>query len=278
MADAPEDSLQPGDPAKVLAQVERERGLDLSRYRSSYIERRLATRLRALGFTTYREYSRYLDAHPDEYTRLVDALTINVTEFFRDAPMWRVFREEAVPALIEAKEVGRQRVIRVWSAGSATGEEAYSIAMSFLAALGHRAPNFMLSIIGTDLDPRALEVAARGEYDVSELQHIPEQDRARFLDVGEHTFRIRNEVREHVKFRRLDLIGDAPLQVIDLIFCRNVFIYFTRQQQETTIAKFAKSLARGGFLVLGRTEKMPTQLLPQFEMINGKERIYRKAR
>jgi chemotaxis protein methyltransferase CheR len=272
-----EERKQPGDIGRVLAQVERERGLDLSKYRLSYIERRLATRLRSLGFDTYREYSRYLEEHTDEYTHLVDALTINVTEFFRDAPMWRVFRDQVVPALVDAKTNGHQRVIRVWSAGSATGEEAYSIAMSFLSVLGPGAPGYVLSIVGTDLDPRALDVASRGEYDISKLQHIPDKDRERFLDIGRDTFQVRREVRDHVKFRRLDLISGTPPQVIDLIFCRNVFIYFTRDQQSEMVRIFHGSLARGGFLVLGRTEKMPTEATPGFEAISGKERIYRKA-
>ena len=276
MDDAPEEPLQPGELGPILLQVERERGLDLSRYRASYIERRLATRLRALGFRTYREYSRHLDAHPEEFTRLIDALTINVTEFFRDPPVYRVFREEVVPQLLATKTASHQRVIRAWSAGAATGEEAYSIAMSFLAALGKRAPAFVLSVIGTDLDPKALETASRGEYDIAKLQHIPEDDRARFLDVGTTTFCIRPEVKEHVKFRRLDLIGGAPLQVLDIIFCRNVFIYFTREQQESMVATFQRSLARGGYLVLGRTEKMPTDLTAGFEAVSGRERIYRK--
>ena len=266
----------PGDAARLIAQIERDRGIDLSQYRLTYVERRLATRLRATGLVTYRQYASRLHDDPDEYARLLDALTVNVTDFFRDPPVWKIIREEVVPAIVHAKGATGQRAIRVWSAGCATGEEPYSLAMAFLHAMGSEERAFLFSVTATDLDPIALSTARKAEYDVARLDHIPAPDRSRFVTVDGGRFTIRSEVTDHVRFRTLNLFKDEPPLAMDLILCRNVFIYFTREQQERIANVIHRALARGGYLVLGRTEKMPAGAAAGFEPVSGKERIYRK--
>ena len=266
----------PGDASRLISQIERERGIDLSQYRLSYFERRLANRLHALDLVTYRQYGSYLTEHPDEYTRLLDTLTVNVTDFFRDPPVWKIVRSEVIPALLQAKSLTGQRSIRVWSAGCATGEEPYSLAMAFLSAMGTNAASYVLSVTATDLDPVALQTAQRAEYDVAKLEHVPAPDRVRFTVTEGKKFTLKPEVTEHVRFRKLNLFSDAPPLAIDLILCRNVFIYFTREQQERITNVFHRSLARGGYLVLGRTEKMANGAAAGFEPVSSKERIYRK--
>jgi chemotaxis methyl-accepting protein methylase len=270
------DSVYRGDIARLLAKIDRERGLDLSQYRRAYVERRVAARLRALGLHTYRQYARRLDEDPAEYTRMLDTLTINVTDFFRDPPVFDMFRDRVVPEIIASKRTGRQRIIRAWSAGCATGEEAFSLAMSFLDGLGADAVRFTVSITATDIDPQVLRVAEKGEYDIAKLAHIPKADQRRYVSVREGTFTIRPEVTQLVKFRPLNLFTDPPVKVVDLVFCRNVFIYFTKEQQEHVLGVFHDSLARGGFLVLGRSEKLAGDFAARFSPVSGRERIYRK--
>ena len=269
------DQVYRGDLERLIEKVAKARGLDLTQYRRPYVERRIAARLRNLNLHTYRQYSRVLDADPDEYARLLDTLTINVTDFFRDPPVFDLFRSQIVPEIVDAKLRGRHRMIRVWSAGCATGEEAYSLAMSFLDALGENSSRFVLTILATDIDPTALETAKRAEYDNAKLAHIPDADR-HFVDVGPTRFTIKHEVTSHVKFRVLDLFRDEPVNVVDVVFCRNVFIYFTREQQERVLALFWQALSRDGYLVLGRSEKMSPALSEHFEAVSGRERIYRK--
>jgi chemotaxis protein methyltransferase CheR len=240
------------------------------------VERRIAARLRALNLHTYRQYARYIKTNPDEYASLLDALTINVTDFFRDPPVYQLFRTRVVPEIIQRKVKSRHRMVRVWSAGCATGEEPYSIAMSFLSALGPDEDGFMLNVVGTDLDPIALATAARAEYDIAKLKHIPKADQVRFVEVIGDRFRIRPEVTKHVRFRPLNLFTDEPIHVVDVLFCRNVFIYFTREQQAKVLARFSESLARGGYLVLGRSEKMAAASAADFELVEGRDRVYRK--
>lgn len=270
------DAVYRGNLTRLLEKVREERGFDMAQYRPRYVERRLSSRLHVLGLHTYRQYAAYLDAHPDEYAKLLDTLTINVTQFFRDPTVFELFREDILPALIKDKAARHQRMIRVWSAGCATGQEPYSLAMSFLAAMGPKADDFLLTILGTDLDRKALAVASRAEYDIAILDQIPVADQQRSVDVYGGHFRIKPEVRRHCKFEYLNLFEDRPVHVVDVIFCRNVFIYFNREEQERVLGVFWSALARGGYLVLGRSERMGAPVSREFELVSGRERIYRK--
>lgn len=271
-----EDVAARGSLAPLIAQIERERGVDLSQYRPSYVERRLGTRLRALALPTYRGYAVHLTEHPAEYARLIDALTVNVTDFFRDPPVWDVIRGEVIPSILARKAAAGHHAVRAWSAGCATGEEPYSLAMAFLAAKGPKPERLLLTVTATDLDPLAMETAKRAEYNIAKTDHIPAAERARFVTRDEGRFRIRPEVTEKVRFRKMDLFSDEPPLSMDLVLCRNVFIYFTREQQERVVGVFQRSLVRGGYLVLGRTEKMATEAGQGFEAVSGRERVYRK--
>jgi chemotaxis methyl-accepting protein methylase len=270
-------TASPGDATRLIEQIERERGIDLSQFRLSYVERRLGTRLRALNMATYRQYGAYLDEHPEEFARLLNSLTVNVTDFFRDPPVWKIIRGEVIPAIVKAKAATGQRGIRAWSAGCATGEEPYSLVMAFLAELGADASKYLLTVIATDLDPLALATAKTAEYDAAKIEHLPGQDRLHFVTAEGKRFKVQPEVTEHVRFRKHNLFADEPPLAIDLILCRNVFIYFTREQQERITNVFHRALARGGYLVLGRTEKMTNGAAGGFEPVSSKERIYRKT-
>jgi chemotaxis methyl-accepting protein methylase len=270
------DSVYRGDLDRLIRKVREDRGLDLHQYRRAYTERRLAARLRTLALHSYRQYERYLDEHPEEYNKLLDTLTINVTDFNRDETVYEILRRQVIPGIIKEKTRTRQRSIRVWSAGCATGEEAYSVTMAFMSVLGARADDFLLSVFATDIDPKALQAARAATYDISKLQHIPRTDQMRWIHKQERTFTIRPEITQHVKFRRLNLFEDEPINIVDLVLCRNVFIYFTREQQAKVLESFWSVLHRGGYLILGRSEKMAPGLAGRFELVSGRERVYRK--
>lgn len=274
MTDTPQPAR--GNLNRFMQKVYEERGLDLSQYRQRYVERRLAVRLNHLNLHTYSQYSAYLDAHPDEFGRLLGTLTINVTQFFRDPTVFRELRDTIVPATLEHKRERKQRLIRVWSAGCATGQEPYSLAMSFLDGIDRLKSQSVVSVIGTDIDRDALAVAKRGEYPMDSLSHIPHHLRVRYVQRGEETFCFTPEVTRSVRFQYLNLFADAPIHGIDVVFCRNVFIYFTREEQERMIAVFHQSLVRGGFLVLGRSERLAANMAGKFELVNARERVYRR--
>ncbi|MEA5076037.1 MAG: protein-glutamate O-methyltransferase CheR [Coriobacteriia bacterium] len=262
---------------KLMGKVLADHGLDLRQYRERYVERRVAVRLNSLGLRTYHQYAAYLDAHPDEYHRLLDTLTINVTQFFRDPEVFALFREQVLPTVLEAKLSRRQRILRVWSAGCATGEEPYSLAMSLLDAMDRAGAGTIIpTVIGTDIDRSALAIAKKAEYPVRQLAHIPQHDQMRYLDVGAETFHLRQKVRDIVRFQYLNLFESAPIHGVDVVFCRNVFIYFNKADQERLIRAFWESLTRGGYLVLGRSERLSPEVSGAFELIDGRQRTYRK--
>jgi chemotaxis methyl-accepting protein methylase len=257
-----------------------ERGLDLTHYRRSYLERRFAVRLRALGLTTYREYAEVLERDPAEYAHFLQTLTINVTEFFRDPELWDVLRVEVIPQLIATKRLRRGRVVRVWSAGCATGEEPYSLAMTFLDVLGKDRHRIALEINATDLDSQALAFAEEGAYPSEQLAQIPEHLRAKYVveesAAASGTFGIAADVRRFVHYEPFSLFDSPPMNLVDLVVCRNVLIYFDRAEQSRVLDGFYRAMSPDAYLVLGRSEKLPSEAYGRFETIDGRERVYRK--
>lgn len=277
MLEHPADAVYRGSLTRFLEKVRAERGLDLSQYRPRYVERRIAVRLNILGLRTYQQYAAYLDRHPDEYAKLLDTLTINVTQFFRDPTVYALFRDQVVPTLLAAKKARKQRIVRLWSAGCATGEEPYSLAMAMLdGMIRTKSPQMLLTVIGTDIDGAALDTARQGVYPARQLPQIPLTDRNRYVQVEGDTFRMRPEVAKVVRFQYLNLFDDEPIHGIDVIFCRNVFIYFNREDQERLIGCFRRALSPGGYLVLGRSERLTPPFAKQFDLISGRERVYQK--
>lgn len=254
------------------------RGVDLGLYRPRYVERRIATRLQALGLLTYRQYLARLSADPAEFDRLMSALTINVTQFFRDASTFEALERLVVPTLLEQARPDRTRTVRVWSAGCATGQEAYSIAMCLLAAGVTAGAGFVLSVLGTDIDPDALERARRAEYTAAEIEDIPAQLRSRFTEPAGEMHRLTAEVTAACRFVRASLFDPAPVRGCAIVLCRNVFIYLRHEQQVALVERFRGALRQGGYLVLGRSERLRAGEGQPFEALDPRERIYRKVR
>ncbi|MDA3936467.1 MAG: protein-glutamate O-methyltransferase CheR [Actinomycetota bacterium] len=276
MTDVEAGRVYRGNLTRLIDKVRNERGFDLGQYRQAYVERRVASRLRSLDLHSYRQYVDYLDGHPDEYGELLNILTINVTDFYRDSPVYDIFRRRIVPDMLDEKLRRRNRMIRAWSAGCATGQEPYSMTMSFLDGMAGHTESFLLSVTGTDLDPKALAIAQAATYDIDKLSHIPKTHQVKYIEMDGSVFHIKPEVTKHVRFRQMNLFEDRPVSMYDVIFCRNVFIYFTREQQERILDTFWSALSRGGYLVLGRSEKLAPSVAARLELVDGRERIYRK--
>ncbi len=277
MSDAEKPQPNRGNIDRLITRISDAHGIDLSLYRKAYLERRLATRMRAIGVTSYRRYGDLLDSDPAEYARLLDTLTINVTEFFRDSAVWGSLRRNVMPELIERKRESRNRAIRIWSAGCATGEEPYSVTMMLLDMLGAEAPEFAVSVLASDIDPGAIARAKQGVYDKAKARGIPADYRLRFTRSVDSThLAITDEVRDVIRFRKMSLFDDIPVKVIDLVLCRNVFIYFDREQQARVLENFNRAMSPGGYLVLGRSEKLSDAASTLLEPVDGNERIYRK--
>ena len=261
----------------LLERIKRERGLDCRQYKVNFLKRRLAVRLRARGVESYREYLRLLD--DEEYEKLFEALTINLSYFFRDKTVFEALREKVLKTLIQEKLEGSSRLIRVWSAGCAGGEEPYSVAILLDELLGADLGNWRISIRATDLDAGALEKARRGVYSEFSFRGAdPDYIKRYFTPLSDREYSLQPEIKALVKFERHDLLADPPPHYLDLILCRNVLIYFSRQQQERLFAIFHDALGEGRYLVTGKTEILSPFASQLFEPLDWREHIYIKKR
>jgi len=261
--------------AELKRKILRERGLDCERFKESFFVRRVMSRLRTTGQPSIRAYLRWLDQEPGEYARLFDALSINVTQFFRDETTFQLIQDTLLPTLLADKSAARSHTLRIWSAGCATGEEAYSLAALLAAAMRHAPAGLIAHVYGTDIDPGAVAQARRGVYEAAALAGVAHPEAlGQFTQAG--VWRASPALRQLVRFKVHDLTHDRPLRYIDLLLCRNVLIYFARQTQERLLATLHAALNPDGFLVLGKTESITAEAKARFIAVDIKERIYRK--
>lgn len=257
-----------------LAQVHARSGFDFAHYKPATILRRLKRRMVATGADSLDTYLKHLDQQPEEYQRLISIFLIKVTEFFRDKKLFDALRYEILPRLIEEAR-GRSRELRIWSAGCATGEEAYSIAALVAEALGEELEQFSVRIFATDLDAQAISFARRGIYPSSALTGAPAELVDRYFTKVDGNYEVQKRIRSLVVFGQHDLGGRAPFPHIDLVLCRNVLIYFGPDLQRRALQLFAYSLRNGGILALGKAETI-SPLSDYFIPINALLRIYRR--
>ncbi len=254
-------------------------GISLSPAHKERVRRRLARRLWALNFADFDAYLGTLQAAGDsrEQANFVNALTTNLTAFFRDPTHFDFFGATVLGQALQDDRTPRR--LRFWSAGCSTGEEAYSLA-SLVAGVLQAHPRWDAEILATDLDSGAIEVASRGEYPVQSVPGMPAQERARlFAPVQSDTpgqLRVRPGVRRLVCFRQMNLLGDWPaMPCFDAIFCRNVMIYFDAATRRVLLDRFADRLAPGGYLFIGCSESI-RGLSGRFARVD--KAVYRKRR
>jgi two-component system CheB/CheR fusion protein len=245
--------LDPGF-EELLDFVHEARGFDYSQYKRPSLMRRFEKRMQTAGVDTYEDYRSYLEAEPREFAELLDTILINVTGFFRDPDAWAYLAKEIVPKIVEHKPDGER--IRAWSAGCATGEEAYTMAMLFAEALGSEAYAKRVKIYATDLDDDALARARHARYDAKATEAVPENLRSEYFDDGISGLTVRGDIRRSVVFGRNDLLSDPPISRVDLLVSRNTLMYFGAQAQHTVLSNFYFALGPGGFLFLGKAEAL----------------------
>lgn len=262
--------------AELAERLRAIRGLDLQGYKNRYARRRIAVRLRACRCADLEEYLQLLDREPEEWSRLLQALAINVSSFFRNPETFELIRGRILPEIIQWRKQRGQPRLRLWSAGCAEGEEAYSLAIllreHFAGALGTMA----VSILATDLDAESLALAQAGSYPEPRLADLPAELREKYFRPQGEQWLLRRRVAGLVEFARHDLLSQPGPRDLDLIVCRNVLIYLSRAEQERILARFCQSLRPEGFLVLGKTETLIGQLRRALLSVVPRERIYQK--
>ncbi|MGD0474087.1 MAG: chemotaxis protein CheB [Candidatus Velthaea sp.] len=251
-------------------------GIDFSHYKMSTVKRRLARQMTLSGKRNLAEYLTHLTNDPAEFNLLASTFLIKVTEFFRDGPFFDKLRSEIVPELVEEARRRGAHELRVWSAGCATGEEAYSIAM-LIAEAQHGEPDGLnVRVFGTDIDEAAISFARHGLYPLKSVAAVAPELVKRYFNVTEAGAEVVKSLRSMTVFGQHDLAQRAPFPRIDLALCRNVLIYFSKELQQRTLHVFAFSLRNGGYLALGKSETT-NPLADYFEVVDSGLRIFRRC-
>jgi two-component system CheB/CheR fusion protein len=266
----------PTDPdfEALLVYLKESRGFDFTGYKRSSLMRRVDRRMVQVGVGGYPEYLDHLQVHPDEFTALFNTILINVTGFFRDPDTWDLLRDEVLPALLAVRPA--QAPLRIWSAGCASGEEAYTLAIVLAEALGIDAFRERVKIYATDVDEEQLTEARQAAYSDKALESVPAGLAEKYFEPAGGRFCFRKDLRRSVIFGRNDLVQDAPISRIDLLACRNTLMYFNAETQTKILSRFHFALADGGILLLGKAEMLLSHG-SIFAPVDLKRRVFRRV-
>jgi two-component system CheB/CheR fusion protein len=250
------------------------RGFDFSGYKRGSLGRRIAKRMQAARVDDFEAYREMLEAEPHEFVQLFNTILINVTSFLRDPEAWQYLRDEVVPHLADAK--GNEEPIRVWSAGCASGEETYSLAVVLSESVGEEAFRQRVKVYGTDADEDALSIARQGRYSPKAVQDAFSAEQAeRYFESDGSDAVFRKDLRRSVIFGRHDLVQDPPISRVDLLVCRNTLMYFNEETQRRILGNFHFALTEGGYLFLGKSEALVTRT-NLFAPVELKQHVFTK--
>ncbi|MEH2080782.1 MAG: CheR family methyltransferase [Nostoc sp.] len=258
----------------LLIYLRQSRGFDFTGYKRSSLIRRVLKRMQLLTIKSFKEYQDYLEVYPEEFNYIFNTILINITTFFRDPSAWEYIAEQILPNLIKKKKASDK--IRIWSAGCASGEEAYTLAMLIAQILGAEEFCQRVKIYATDVDEEALNQARQAVYSAEDIQTIPDELRQKYFDVVGNRYVFRQDLRRLVIFGRHNLLQDAPISHLDLLVSRNTLMYFNSETQGRILARFHFALNDNGYLFLGKAE-MLLMHSSLFTPLDLKNRIFTKA-
>lgn len=275
----------------LLEKLYRETGWDFRCYRKSSLRRCIARRM-SFSRVNYNGYLKLLESNPSEYHNLFNHITIKVSEFFRDPPVFRAIERNILPDIFDHLHRRGQKKLRIWSCGCARGEEAYSVAMLVAKAVFSSITSFRnmarlppsmigsleVKIFATDIDEDALEFARKGIYGVDSLKNVHPFQRNTFFKPLDNGYQVIPFLRSLVTFGIHNIVSDIHLSRMDLVLCRNLLIYFEKHLQEKVFEKFAYSLNKGGYIVLGKSDVLPGSFRDIFCEVDRRGKIYKKIR
>src|ERR1043166_6880850 len=264
---SPEDKFE-----TLLEYLRENRGFDFSGYKRPSLMRRVNRRMQTVNISTFEDYLDFLEVHPEEFAHLFDTILINVTAFFRDPDAWTYLQTEIIPRILAAKK--DRGPIRILSAGCASGEETYSLAIAFAEALGEEKFGERVKIYASDVDDEALAIARQGSYSAQAVEPLTPEQRERFFERSNSRLVFRSDLRRSIIFGRHDLLHDAPISRLDLLVCRNTLMYFNAETQGHILTGFHFALNNGeAFLFLGRAELLFTHA-DLFSPLDLKQRVF----
>ncbi len=261
------------DLKEITEFVHKKRGLNLSYFKPAFLSRRIGVRMKMLNMTSSSQYAELLNSDLDEVGTLYDSLSINVTKFYRDKKVWQVFGNKIIPDLLKDSKISEKS--RIWSCGCASGEEPYSLAIMFSEALDN--PKNKIKIQATDINSHALRNAKKGVYTVDNLKNLDALLITKYFKKIDSTkYQVIDEIKDLVSFNLAD-ITTFPISYLDVIFCRNLLIYYGKEAQDLIFKKFFTVLKPNSYLVLGMDETLwGHKLQYSFLSLHPRDRIYQK--
>ena len=268
-----EISISELDLKEITEFVHKKRGLDLSYFKPTFLSRRIVVRMKMLNMTSSSKYAELLNSNHNEVGTLYDSLSINVTKFYRDKQVWQVFENKIIPNLL--KNTKPNDKLRIWSCGCASGEEPYSLAIMFNEAFKNSNKKFQ--ILATDINSKSLQSARRGIYAPDNLKNLDSLIITKYFQkTNDGSYKIIDKIKDLVSFNLAD-ISTFPISYMDVIFCRNLLIYYGKDAQDLIFKKFQNVLKPNRYLVLGMDETLwGHKLQNSFLSLNPRDRIYQK--
>ena len=235
------------DYEQFIRQIKSKTGIDLSLYKEAQMKRRLTSLYEKKGCSSFREYFQMINQNQELFNEFLDRMTINVSEFYRNAKRWDILEQKILPQII--KHTSKPKI---WSAACSTGEEPYTLAMIFSKYI----PLSNVNILATDIDENALSRAKLGIYPERSFHEIPNEMKRKYFSQEGSYYKVSDEIKRTVDFKKHNLLADSFGGPFDLIVCRNVLIYFTEEAKDILYNKFSKALNSKGFFFVGSTEQI----------------------
>lgn len=235
------------DYEQFIEGIKKKTGIDLALYKEAQMKRRLTSLYEKRGYRNFVEFLHALEKDRDLMNEFLDRMTINVSEFYRNAKRWEVLQNKIFPKLLQSN-----KRLKIWSAACSTGEEPYSIAM----VLSHHVPLSQIQVLATDIDENVIQKAKLGLYPERSLAEVPSEVKNKYFINEAPFYKVKDEIKRTVIFKKHNLLKDPYESNLDLIVCRNVMIYFTEEAKDQIYDNFSKSLRPGGVLFVGSTEQI----------------------
>lgn len=230
-----------------ITNIKKKTGIDLAQYKEAQMKRRLTSLYEKRGFSSFQDFFNGISSDRDLLHEFLDRMTINVSEFYRNSKRWEILENKILPKMFE-----RNKRLKIWSAACSTGEEPYTIAMILSKFL----PLSQIDILATDIDDNVIERAKKGIYPERSLNEVPPDIKNKFFTQDGSFFKVSEEIKKTVTFKKQNLLADSFGGPYDLIVCRNVLIYFTEEAKDGLYKKFSAALKPDGIFFVGSTEQI----------------------
>lgn len=252
------------------------RSINMSMYKDNYMKRRIAIRMRSTYCENVSNYCHLLRSSEEELDLLVKALTIHVSQFYRNSSLFETLRTQTLPYIFQVASDKKQNSISISCFGCACGEEPYSLAILLKEHFNREIRQIPATITGVDIDPQTISMAIEATYPLDRLRDLPSDLKERYFRVHEEKYKLIPNIKEMINFKIANIIDSSTYTPADLVLCRNTLIYFVRPDQEKILNNITEILPTGGILVLGKSETVVGAARRSLETVSMEERIYRK--